>query len=34
MEDAIDQAPVIPEQARPQADATPLDPLGPPPARQ
>jgi hypothetical protein len=29
MNDAIDNAPVIPDQTRPQADATPLDPLAP-----
>jgi hypothetical protein len=35
MNDAIDSAPVIPDQPRPQADATPLDPLAPTPvARQ
>jgi hypothetical protein len=34
MNDAIDQAPVIPEQTRPQADAAPLDPLAPAPTRQ
>jgi hypothetical protein len=33
VDDAIDQAPVIPDQARPQADATPVNPP-PVPARQ
>jgi hypothetical protein len=31
MNDAIENAPLIPDQARPQADATPLDPLAPTP---
>jgi len=34
MNDAIDTAPVIPDQARPQADATPVDPFAPAPPRQ
>lgn len=35
MNDAIENAPAIPDQTRPQADATPLDPLAPTPvARQ
>jgi hypothetical protein len=34
MDDAIDRAPVIPDQTRPQADAQPLDPLAARTARQ